>query len=91
MHPDKPMVNFCNFRLTIRTKIDYGNTSPVPLRDFLRFVYCAVAAIWLLFRRGNSPNPAPYVAAWIVFRVVTGYFGLVSVLRGSEDLRLANP
>ena len=60
--------------------IDYGNTSRVPLPDFVRFVFCAVAAVWLLLRRGSS-NPIPPVAAWIVFRVVTDYFGLVSVLK----------
>ena len=70
------MVNFCSLSLTLKDKYD-GDVSPVPLSDFVRFVFCAVAAVWLLLRHGSS-NLVPLVAAWVVFRLVTDYFGLVS-------------
>jgi len=70
--------------MNLRINIDHGNTSPVPLSDFLRFVFCAVAAVWVLLRLGSS-NPVPPVAAWIVFRVVADYFGLALTPKDSVD------
>lgn len=64
--------------MTLKYKDKYdGEASPVSLSDFLRFVFCAVVAVWLLLHRGSS-NLVPLVAAWVVFRLVTDYFGLVS-------------
>ena len=74
--------SFCSIKLTFGHNLNLGNTSPVPLCDFLRFVFSAVAAIWLVLRflrEGSSLNPIPPIAAWIVFRFVTDYFGLVSL------------
>jgi len=78
--------------LTCSHNIHLGNTSPVPLRDFLRFFFSAVAAIWVMLRflrEGLSVSPLPPVAAWIVFRFITGYlgFGLTPQDRVNEFLR----
>ena len=73
---------FCSLELTFSHNLNLGNTSPVPLRDFLRFFLSAVAAIWVMLRflhEGSSLNPLPPVAAWIVFRFITSYLGLVSL------------
>ena len=85
------MVLYCSItRLTLKInpRTNCSQTSHLPLHDFLRFVFAAVIALGLLIRYSSIPNLVSPIAAWIVFRLVTDHFGIVSVRRFYCDTKL---